>query len=161
MGIFKAQLEDLITRTLKEVGWYSPSAVKLLLMTAAQESHMGTFVRQLNGGPALGVFQMEGNTHDDIWENYLAYREERGARILEIARMDRGPDSDALEFNLKYAVLMARAHYRRVPVRLPEGDDIKGLAEYWKKHYNTVLGSGTVSEAVRNYERFVLELQEA
>src|SRR5260221_162978 len=47
--------------------------VELLLGTALQESGL-TYRVQLGGGPARGLFQMEPNTHDDIWDNFLKYR---------------------------------------------------------------------------------------
>lgn len=47
----------------------SSSAVNLLLGTAAQESAFGTYLRQIGGGPARGVFQMAPATAKDIWEN--------------------------------------------------------------------------------------------
>ncbi|MBI9110268.1 hypothetical protein [Maridesulfovibrio ferrireducens] len=154
MGINKEQLSDLIKRVLTEAGLYSPSARELLLLTAAQESLGGTYLRQLGKGPALGIFQMEPATHDDIWSNFLAYREPLGERILEVAGMGNGPDEKALEYNIAYAILMARVHYLRVKSRLPDGDDIKRLAEYWKDYFNTPLGAGTVEEAIHNYKRY-------
>jgi len=51
---------------------------------------------------------------------------------------------------------MCRMHYYRKSEPLPESDDVRALGEYWKKHYNTVKGKGTVDEFVENYKRFVL-----
>lgn len=161
MPINTEQLSDLIERTLKEVDLYSPAAVNLLLLTAAQESHMGTYIRQLGNGPALGVFQMEPATHDDIWENYLDYKYELSGEVLFAADMTgNGAYRSALEYNLKYAILMARMQYRRRPEPLPAADDIRGLAAYWKQWYNTPLGAGTEEEAMLNYKRFVLGEEE-
>jgi hypothetical protein len=42
----------------------------------------------------------------------------------------------------------------RVPTPLPDATDVPALAAYWKKHYNTHLGSGTVVKAIKKYERF-------
>jgi hypothetical protein len=73
MAFDKKQFRDLIQRTLQDLGMHSESAVNLLLGTAAQESQFGTYFRQIGGGPALGVFQMEPDTEIDIWDNYLRY----------------------------------------------------------------------------------------
>ena len=62
-----------------------------------------------------------------------------------------------LATDLAYACAMARIHYLRKPEPLPAHDDIEGLARYWKEHYNTFLGKGTVEEFVHNYRRLVLE----
>jgi hypothetical protein len=39
---------------------------------------------------------------------------------------------------------MCRIHYLRVPEVLPAANDWPGFAAYWKNHYNTWLGAGTV-----------------
>ena len=53
----------------------SVAAQELLLGTAVQESRI-TYLRQLGNGPALGLFQMEPATHNDIWDNFLEYKPE-------------------------------------------------------------------------------------
>jgi hypothetical protein len=45
--------------------------------------------------------------------------------------------------------------YLVVPEALPKEDDIKALASYWKKYYNTIHGKGTVSGAISNYNNYV------
>ena len=121
---------------------------------------MGTYIRQLGGGPALGIFQMEPATHDDIWANFLEFKEPLGELILEVSGHYSGPDEKAMEWNIMYAALMARMQYRRRPEPLPAADDIRGLAAYWKQWYNTPLGAGTEEEAMLNYKRFVLGEEE-
>ena len=161
MPINTDQLSDLTEETLKNVNMYSPAAVNLLLLTAAQESHMGTYIKQLGNGPALGIFQMEPATNEDIWDNYLRYKPEIGFDIVRTAGLaPQDSYAPALKWNLKYAILMARMQYRRRPEPLPDVDDIRGLAEYWKQWYNTPKGAGTVEEAMLNYKRFVLGEEE-
>ncbi|MGI9250700.1 MAG: hypothetical protein ACR2PR_05845, partial [Pseudohongiellaceae bacterium] len=130
----------------------SKPAVDLLLGTAAQESLLGTYVRQVGGGPALGIYQMEPATHDDIWQNFIEYQPGVQASLdeaLDGAMAYRGgPSAERLVYDLRYATIMARLHYYRRPEPLP--DDLVGLAQYWKTHYNTELGAGTVSEYVHN-----------
>jgi hypothetical protein len=151
------QLKQLIIDTvLLELGAHSPAAVQLLMLTAAQESRLGYYIAQVRG-PALGIFQMEPATHADIWDNYLAYRPEMAAKLQRLAgSYPVRPQADVMIYNLKYAAAMARVHYRRVTDPLPVVDDIPAMAAYWKQHYNTPKGRGTVAEAVHNYERYVL-----
>ena len=59
--------------------------------------------------------------------------------------------------DLSYSVAMARLKYWRDPEPLPQAGDIEGLAHYWKDHYNSHLGKGTVEEFIENYQRFVGE----
>lgn len=148
------QLANLVVRpTFESIGLYSRDAVALLMGTAMQESQL-TYLRQLENGPALGLWQMEPTTHDDIWANYLRYR----WRIAQpIKALVPTPGPRAMVDNLSYACAMARVHYLRVPEPLPGWDDVHGQALYWKKHYNTFLGKGTPGEFILNYERLLRE----
>lgn len=153
------QLKRLIHTTLKSFGFESMEAVDLLMLTAAQESHCGQHIEQLGGGPARGIFQMELNTLSDIVDNYLSYRPDLyDSAISFIAR------GSSLELNLTgnllFQVVIARVHYLRVPEKIPtlawsEYDYISALAGYWKKHWNTEKGAGTVAEAIQNYNTYV------
>ena len=172
MGINPSQLGQYVIKpTLDFLGLSSEEATDLLLLTAAQESHMGTYIKQLGGGPALGIYQMEPKTHDDIHENYLKFRDVLAKRVSGLATYyfnipseDDGKDGthpEELIGNLMYATAMARVHYLRVPEALPSKKDlspkvyVEQLASYWKSYYNTPLGAGTVEEAVLNYNKYV------
>lgn len=143
----------IIEPTLKTLDLHSDAAVNLLLGTLAQESRMGHYIHQVNG-PALGIFQMEPATHDDLLLNYISYRPDLKEKI-EIASQSNRFCSKDLIFNLRYAAAMCRVHYLRVPHKLPKADDIEGLATYWKQYYNTRLGRGSVEEFIENYRRYV------
>lgn len=132
------------------------AAEELLLGTAIQESRL-TYLHQLGGGPAEGVFQMEPATHKDIWENYLAYKPELARKVNELALLG-GSGITQMCGNMYYAAAMCRVHYRRVPKALPEAGDLEGQAEYWKEFYNTFLGAGTVEEYIENYQEATFKL---
>lgn len=151
MSIDAKQLKlFVIVPTLAKLGLYSDSAVNLLLGTCAQESKMGTYLKQING-PAFGIYQIEPNTHDDLWDNYLKYRPELAGKVLGIDSRD----NNNLIVNLSYATAIARIHYLRAPDPFPEPNNIEGLARYYKKHYNTYEGKGTVEEFIKNYNRYI------
>lgn len=146
MSIDAKQLRELIIRpTLKEMGMWSESAENLLMGTAAQESMMGRYIKQRGKGPALGIYQCEPATHDDV----VRWSRAKGLLDFDSCRPDR------LVHDLKYATMIARLHYYRVPKALPAADDIDGLSNYWKTYYNTRLGKGKSEEFVRNYENYV------
>ena len=172
MAISSSQLEQyVIEPVLDHVGLSSEEATDLLLLTAAQESHMGTYLKQLGEGPALGIYQMEPATHDDIYTNYLNHRDFLRDLVIDLASTsnevisDSGFDDTVLSpemiGNLNYATAMARVHYLRVPEALPSKKDlspkvyVEQLASYWKSYYNTPLGAGTVEEAILNYNKYV------
>ena len=143
------QFRDYVVEpTLEDLGLMSAAASELVIGTALQESHL-TYIKQLGNGPALGVCQMEPNTHDDIWKNFLAYRNVLSDAVLDIG----GPEPQELIWNLKYSVAMCRIHYRRVSSPLPQAGDVEGQAQYWKTYYNTELGKGTTQEYIDNWSR--------
>ena len=150
------QLRDLIRRVLKQanlIKYEDEREIELLMLTAAVESNLGQYIRQKGGGPALGIFQMEPETEEDLCRNYIDYRPELGCLVEDwTGSVFR---EDELEWNLAYQILMARIHYLRKPEKIPAADDVEGLAIYWKNHYNSYLGKGTVIKAIKKYNKYV------
>lgn len=144
----------LIDDTLAQEGLHSSDAVELLMGTCAQESRLGRYRRQLGGGPALGILQMEPRTYRDILHNYLRFRPELSQRILATCGLKEWPDAEELVMNDRLAISMARVHYLRF--RSPIPGDLTGWAHYWKVHYNTPSGKGTEAEFIENYRRYCL-----
>jgi hypothetical protein len=147
----------VVRPALYRISKHSQAAENLVLGTAIHESHLKWLDQMTPGpGPAYGLFQMEKATHDDIWQNYLAYNDQLRQDVLRLASNTGGlPNVDELHGNLIYAAAMCRVHYARVPAPLPGGTDIEGLARYWKQYYNTPLGKGTVEQATEAF-RMVL-----
>jgi len=125
------------------------SVEDLLLGTAAQESHLGTFLVQIKG-PAKGIFQIEPHTHDSVWTNYLAFRPELAGKVDSLGSENRDLD---LVANLAYQVAIARCIYLPIKEKIP--DTREGQAGYWKAYYNTRAGKGSVDEYLSNFYRFV------
>lgn len=137
---------------LKQEIKYSLHAENLVLGTGAQESAYGKYTKQIGGGPALGKFQMESETHNDIWKNFLKYKPRLAKLVLQISGLNE-PDFKALETNDTYACAMCRIHYFRVKEPIPT--TLNGYAYYWKQYYNTPKGKGTISEFINNYLKYV------
>ena len=140
------QLRRLIEETLTELEQlggpkYSDEARELLMLTAAHESHMGTYLEQKEG-PALGIFQMEPATFRDIEDNYLFYRDELRKHVDWFFVFPEDPQE--LVWNLKAAIVMARIHYLRVAERIPLGTEDQ--AAYAKKYWNTEAGKATAKD---------------
>ncbi len=132
----------------------SPDAVELLLFTAAHESKMGTYLKQLNGGPAKGLFQIEPATWEDAFENYLKYRPTLydAVQTFDVPKL---PDVVNMMGNLPLQIVMARVIYMRVSEPLPDRYNIPGMAAYYKKYWNTQVGSATVDAAIKSYNKYV------
>lgn len=144
---------DVIRPTLAALSMPSRAAENLLLGTAAVESRLGSYLRQVGGGPALGIWQCEPATHDDIWENYLRLRGPLRDTVRRLAPPLLWSDNpvvmvkpDALIASHWYAAAICRLHYRRYPEPMPAEDDWRAMAELWKARYNTAAGAGTVEK---------------
>ena len=130
----------------------SEAAIRLLLMTAAHESRMGHYLHQVKG-PAVGIYQMEPATAEDIFawmtrQPVVDIAIERRPVSLLYRLQGIGFTSETAEMagNLYYATAMARLHYWRVPEPLPDADDVEGLATYAKRFYNSMLGKAQVAD---------------
>lgn len=138
----KEQFEKyIIMPALKEIGLYSEDAAAMLISTAIAESRL-TYIKQIGNGPALGLYQCEPATHNDIHISFLAYRKNKPYFISRRSVND-------LIWDLKYATQICRIHYLRIPTSLPDKDDLEGQAIYWKDHYNTNHGKGTVDKFIQ------------
>ena len=140
----------LIAPTLEKIGLYSDTALNLVTGTGLVESGYRA-TNQVGGGPALGWFQMEPVTHDDIWRNYLAYRPELGKRLRSIPGVSQNtgswPSVHILQYNPAYAVAMCRVKYLRSPSPLPPNNAV-ALSLYHKKYYNTILGKANATKNI-------------
>lgn len=139
---------------LEAIGKYSEQAEILLLATMAQESRFGTFLKQVNG-PAVGIFQMEPSTYDDLWKTTLRADLRLSTAILMDSRYLSKPIAAEMIYNLRYATQMARVFYLRVIEPLPASQDPKDLFSYYKKYYNTYKGQATIEEFVKNFNQYV------
>lgn len=135
------------------------AAVELLVGTAAQESNLRA-LDQITArddktlGPALGLWQIEPATHDDVWENHLSHRPALAARVADLRAAWPSPQIQ-LATNLAYACAIARLVYYRSPVKLAAPGDIAGHAAAWKRVYNTPRGKGTPEQFVGNWRAIV------
>lgn len=86
-------------------------------------------------------------------QSYLARRPEL-RHLVAATTVPATPLVEQLAWNWLYATVMARVFFWRFPDSLPEPGDIEGQATYWKRHWNTERGAGTVARFVLTYRRF-------
>lgn len=143
-GINLEQLKNCVIMSVHNwlgAPWNSESALVLSLGTAIHESNAGEYLSQI-GGPALGPWQMEPETHDDCWENFLAYRPALSEGVSHFRLPTFG--GQQMAWNLAYACAMARVKYIRAEPPLPAANDFVGMANYYKQFYNSSLGAAIV-----------------
>jgi hypothetical protein len=156
-----AQYKQYILQpVLKKLEMYSPEAMALMEGTGLQESGFKYLV-QLGGGPAVGFYQMEMDTAEDIVYRYAQNKNdefrERITKVIPIPLwlMTSEELKWELTVNLALQVVLARLKYWMVPDPIPPDRDFKAHAEYWKQHYNTPLGAGTVEQYLNNWKKGV------
>lgn len=125
---------------------YSRVAADLLMATAAVESGLGTYLVQ-RSGPALGVFQIEPATLQSLYDHLSV------PQLAAAKRVASGQWSiiTQLPGNMLLAAAICRLFYWHIPDPLPLRT-LEGLFNYWKTHYNTALGAGTLvgfTEAIK------------
>lgn len=158
----KQLLELIITPTHKYMGgnYQSDSADLLSLCTAAIESDCGYYIKQVNG-PALGIWQMEPSTHDDIWDNCDALKG-IGSTLVRSVVFSISPmgkcGNEALISAPMYACAMARLKYSMDSNPLPKvtgnrKEDERAFYDYYKRVYNTILGKSTLAKWQEKMEK--------
>jgi RHS repeat-associated protein len=158
-----AGLKNDITNVLQELDkltgsthLFSNAAVTLLLATAAQESGGLQWRTQLGGGPGLGLFQMDKDTYNDLWDNYLAKKSDLADAIRLVFTPVGGSLSfDMIQNNDAYAAVMARLRYaagNNDP--LPDPTNPAAMADYWKTYYNRGSGANT-DQFIGNFNKYV------
>lgn len=136
---------QIIAPALKEIGLYSDTALNLVTGTGLVESGYRV-TTQLGGGPALGWFQMEPETYEDCWTNYLRYRPELARSVSALCHA-ANPSASLLQSNPAYAAAMCRVKYLRVPSPLPP-NNAQSLSLYHKRYYNTMQGKADATKNV-------------
>lgn len=143
---FKAAIID---PTLHHLDLYSPAASNLMLGTALVESGL-IHRRQIGGGPARGLFQIERATFEDVYGRYLRNRQRLLARANELLTI--GDPWAQIETNDCFSCAIARVRYLYDPKPLPDANDIPALAEVWVRVYNAG-GAGTVEKFTQAWSK--------
>ena len=143
--IVKSSLSDLLLN--------SQDAEVLLVFTCAVESLGGTYLQQVNG-PALGIYQMEPVTYNDIWHNFIIPDNKLGLRLFNNFDVNRMPSEARLIYDLRFATAMTRIFYLRIQEPLPSATDVDAIWDYYKKYYNTPKGAAVKDDSIQRYRDF-------
>lgn len=147
------EAKELITQVLTTLGYNTPPLVNLLAGTMAQESSMGQYETQVDG-PALGVFQTEPNTYNDIYANFLSYHSALREDVNSFTT-DSPPSPESVVNNHPYACAVAACSYIRHSVPHINDDATDGtlMYGYYKQYYNGP-GAATEQEFLNNWTNF-------
>lgn len=129
-------------------------AVRLLCETAVAETLCGTLPDRTRNGAGRGVTQIDEVPFYDT----IKRASQHDVDVLEKAFDFNLRDLKWIEITYSplLAMVVCRLHYKLRPGAIPK--TVEGRAEYWKTHYNTVLGKGNVKDyifKVKQWERFI------
>lgn len=149
------QMRELVIKpALERLDLIGEPAETLLLATACVESRCGAAIKQWPSGPALGIFQIEPATYDDLLLNYLAFRPDLNVKLMSLYCAGMTVEEN-LTCNLIFQAAVCRLIYLRAPEKIPE--TLSGMAAYWKRFYNTPAGKGTEAKFLEAYGRYGIE----
>lgn len=130
---------------------FTKAACQLDLGTALHESGGLQYIDQVDKaakpGPAYGLWQIERLTFDD----HLSRMRDSLIGAM-FGYMSIVPSVEDLHWNLRLGAAMCRLIYWHAPEKIPQAGDALGMAQLWKKRYNTYLGAGTVEQALPSFE---------
>ena len=152
-GLNLTQLKyDIVEPGLVAIGLAGTAALNLVTGTALAESG-AAYVRQVGGGPALGLWQCEPASENDAWTNYLGFNTSLAALVKATLWPYNSIEQRTQQLigNLPYGAILCRLKYRRAAAPLPAYNDAAGMAAYHKQIYNTAAGA---ADAVANTPLF-------
>lgn len=151
-GMYQKHLRGIIRATLQHMGCKQVADwERLLLLTVAAESNMGTWTRQLRG-PARGIVQVEPETERCVLNWLQKNRPDLYARIKAL-RVPAKLSIHEAEYNTSYALAVCYGVYMMRKVD-PLGKDAASLAKIYKTKYNTVKGKATVDGVLAKLDTF-------
>ena len=141
----KQQAHDMTDAVVECLGG-GGNAKLLILETMAQETRLGAYRDPTKDGAGRGITQFDKGI---VADTVNRARQSEIDDVNETFGIDLWMvDHDDLDFAPLPCIILTRLKYKRIPEAIPS--TIKGRAEYWKKHYNTVAGKGTVEEYIEN-----------
>lgn len=150
----KAVGQDVTEQAIDAVTFGDENTATFLKRVALAESKFGTHENTFKQKGSSGIFQVEKDTaykevmrrldpKSDVGANFRRYNEKlKDSYGIDLTKMSY----EDLEKPIIGAAF-ARAYFLKIDDPIPE--DLKGQAEYWKDHYNTIEGDGTVARFVR------------
>ncbi len=127
-------------------------AKDLILGTIAVETDFANTQDKNTYSSGVGLCQFDKIGFDDVRirtprKTKYQILEKFGVNIELIEHRD-------LAHNPFLSILWCRLFYRLIPENIP--CSLGKQAEYWKKHYNTEKGKGTVEKYIEKYNKYIL-----
>jgi len=136
----KTQLQQIALEVVTCLGNGSNNtAIKMLLETAGAETGRGV-INDKTKLAGMGITQFDWVGFNDTLTRTRTKDKEKIDSYFGI-NID-WVSWEELRYNPLLSMIFTRLKYKLIPEPIPS--DIKDRAKYWKKHYNTKAGKGTV-----------------
>ena len=143
------EIKEIVEYALYKIDSYSDDALALVVRTGMAESGYRALKGYGEGNPAIGFWQIEPATMNDMITNYIHYRSHYKKNLISLGMNFEKDTIMSVMSNLAVQAALCRLHYRRDKDPLPSWDNLEGQASYWKRVYNTVEGRGTVKHFMK------------
>ena len=143
------EIKEIAEYALYRIDSYSDDALALVVRTGMAESGYRALKGYGDGNPAIGFWQIEPATMNDMIENYINYRSKYKKTLISLGMNFEKDTIMSVMSNMAVQAALCRLHYRRDKDPIPSWDDLEGQASYWKRVYNTVEGRGTVEHFMK------------
>lgn len=142
----KAPVKMLATMVCNVLGnGVNSTAVALMVETSCAETLMGKFEDQTPNGAGRGLCQVDPIGFIDVVQRTRDHHKVK--TLLNLGYdLDKCSHTD-LDNDPVLALIFCRLHYKLKPEVIPAS--LVGRAQYWKKHYNTVAGKGTIEHYIK------------
>lgn len=151
----KKQLIEMVDEVCAVYGNGKNNTADLLIKgIMAVETNMATYIDPTPEGAGNGVCQFDRAPFEDIQRRVVMYK----SKWVFLAKKNFGIDlKNVTHHMLNYAplpsIIYCRLFLKLIPEEIPS--DVEGMAKYWKKYYNTVLGKGKVEDFIKKYNKYV------
>ena len=143
------EIKEIVEYALYKIDSYSDDALALVVRTGMAESGYRALKGYGEGNPAIGFWQIEPVTMNDMITNYIHYRSHYKKNLISLGMNFEKDTIMSVMSNLAVQAALCRLDYRRDKDPLPSWDNLEGQASYWKRVYNTVEGRGTVEHFMK------------
>lgn len=156
----KQQMKEFIRHACESLSINSmQEAIEIMEGTCAAETGFCTF-KDNYFDEGAGPFQIDKIRYVDIIEYICARKRfveifyDLGIPVFDIYELPRN-GYDWLNLSPLYSCMIARVGYMMIPERLPTVGDHEDQARYWKKHWNSEKGKGTIEHYLSQRSAFL------
>ena len=148
-GLTNQQHLDDIAKEVCECLGGGENAINLLLETATGETNRGQ-TKDLSVFAGMGITQIDRLPFLDI-------KDRLRQKDKEAVKEYFGIDTDYvkwehLRYNPLLCLIFTRLKYKKIPESIPS--TVEGRAKYWKQHYNSIEGKGTIAHYILATKHF-------